>query len=82
MSTVPLKERTDRFQGYRGAAREALDRFQIGVWSEVELENDQGSRFTGVILPRSETCDDLHVVVKLFTGYNVGIRSDRIVSAR
>ncbi len=82
MSTVPLQERTDRFQGYRGAAREALDRFQIGVWSEVELENDQGSRFTGVILPRSETCDDLHVVVKLFTGYNVGIRSDRIVSAR
>ncbi|MCK7518739.1 MAG: hypothetical protein MZV64_13955 [Ignavibacteriales bacterium] len=29
--------------------------------------------FEGVILPRSETCDDLHVVIKLKNGYNVGV---------
>jgi len=80
--TVPMSERADRFQGYRGPAREALDRFGIGVWSEVELVNDRGSEFEGVILPRNETCDDLHVVIKLFNGYNVGIHAERIARAR
>ena len=79
---VSLEARADRFQGYRGAAKEALERFGIGVWSEVEIVNDKDSRFVGVILPRSETCDDLHIVVKLFTGYNVGIKVDRIASAK
>ena len=80
--SIPIQERTDRLQGYRGPAREALDRFQIGVWSEVEVVNDEGSVFTGVILPRSETADDLHIVIKLFNGYNVGVAADRIRSAK
>jgi glutamyl-tRNA(Gln) amidotransferase subunit D len=78
----PPIDRTDMFQGYRGAARAVLEKLGIGVWSEVEIENDQGSVFTGVILPRSETADDLHVVVKLFTGYNVGIAVGRITRAK
>ncbi len=80
--TVPIGERADRLQGYRGPARELLDRYAIGVWSEVEIVNDEGSSFCGVVLPRSETADDLHIVVKLFNGYNVGIAADRVVSAR
>ncbi len=75
-------DRGDVYQGYRGEARAALETFGIGVWSEVEIENDQGSVFTGVILPRSETCDDLHIVIKMFTGYNVGIAASRIKRAR
>jgi glutamyl-tRNA(Gln) amidotransferase subunit D len=81
-ASLPIQEREDRFQGYRGAAREALDQYGIGVWSEVEIVNDQGSLFKGVILPRSETFDDLHIVVKLFNGYNVGVAASRIRSAR
>jgi len=79
--TIPISERSDRFQGYHGAARAVLDRFNIGVWSEVDLVNDRGSSFKGVILPRSETCDDLQIVVKLFNGYNVGVKADRVVAA-
>ncbi len=77
---IPLHEREDRFQGYRGPAREVFERFEVGVWSEVRLDNDQGSVFEGVILPRSETEDDLHIVIKLFNGYNVGIHAERVVS--
>jgi glutamyl-tRNA(Gln) amidotransferase subunit D len=33
-----------------------------------------------VILPRSETFDDLHLVLKLRNGYNVGIHVDRVTS--
>ncbi len=80
--TDPVHDRHDRLQGYRGPAREVLDRFQVGVWSEVEVTNDEGSTFTGVILPRNETCDDLHIVVKLFNGYNVGVAAHRVTAAR
>jgi glutamyl-tRNA(Gln) amidotransferase subunit D len=80
--TIPLSERTDRFQGYRGAAKAALEKYAIGVWSEVEVVNDRGSVFAGVILPRSENADDQHIVVKLFNGYNVGLGADRIASVK
>lgn len=72
MSTV------DPLKGYKGLARETLARLGVRVWSEVELTNDAGSVFTGVILPRSETFDDLHVVLKLKNGYNVGVHASRI----
>ena len=78
MTIIPLSERSDRFQGYRGPSREVMERFGFGVWSEVEISNDRGSCFKGVVLPRSETCDEFHIVVKLFNGYNVGIEAGRV----
>ncbi len=68
----------DLLKGYKGRSREALARLGVKVWSEVRLVNDAGSEFEGVILPRSETLDDLHVVLKLRNGYNVGVHVDRI----
>jgi glutamyl-tRNA(Gln) amidotransferase subunit D len=72
----------DPFKGYKGRARAALEAWGVRVWSDVLLENDRGSRFEGVILPRSETLDDLHVVIKLKNGYNVGVHVDRVKKVR
>jgi len=47
------------------------------VWSDVEMETSHGG-FRGLILPRSETSDDRHIVLKLASGYNVGIAADTI----
>lgn len=71
-------EPRDDFKGYRGRSREALASRGVRVWSLVRLTNDAGSMFEGVILPRSETLDDEHVVVKMTNGYNVGVHVDRI----
>ncbi len=79
---MTFEQRPDRFQGYRGPARDTLAKWEVGVWSEVEITNDAGSVFRGVILPRSETFDNLHVVVKLFNGYNVGVAAARVTAAR
>ena len=68
----------DPLKGYRGLARKRLEAWGVRVWSDVRLENTAGSVFEGVILPRSETSDDLHVVLKLKTGYNVGVHVDRV----
>jgi len=68
-----------RFQGYRGSGRGVLERFNVGVWSDVEIESEQG-HFRGLILPRSETSDEHHIVLKMNTGYNVGIAAETITS--
>jgi len=62
----------DSYKGYRGEALAALKNFNAMVWSDVEVHTPQGV-FTGIILPRSETADSYHVVLKLRNGYNVGI---------
>jgi glutamyl-tRNA(Gln) amidotransferase subunit D len=69
----------DPLKGYKGHARERLAAWGVRVWSDVRAVNDAGSSFEGVILPRSETLDDQHFVIKLKTGYNVGLHVDRIV---
>ncbi len=73
-----MSDRNDPLEGYRGRARERLESWGMRVWGDVRIVNDRGSIFEGVILPRSGTFDDLHLVVKLKTGYNVGLHIDRI----
>ena len=68
----------DPLKGYKGHARARLLAWGVRVWSDVRAVNDQGSVFEGVILPRSETLDDQHLVIKLKTGYNVGLHVDRV----
>jgi len=69
----------ERLKGYRNIARDVLCRYEVGIWSDVEIEATNG-RFRGLILPRSETADDAHVVIKLDTGYNIGIAAATITN--
>ncbi|OQX85514.1 glutamyl-tRNA(Gln) amidotransferase subunit D [candidate division KSB1 bacterium 4484_87] len=68
---------SEDYKGYRGAALSTLKNFHVRVWSDVEVETSRG-KFTGIILPRSETADDRHVVLKLRNGYNIGLAADTI----
>ncbi len=67
----------DVFKGYRGAALALLKKFDVRVWSEATIDTTRG-KFEGIILPRSENDDDTHLVLKLSTGYNVGIDVDTV----
>lgn len=64
----------DAYKGYRGAALSTLKNFDALVWSDVEIKTARGS-YTGIILPRSETADPDHIVIKLRSGYNIGVRA-------
>jgi glutamyl-tRNA(Gln) amidotransferase subunit D len=66
-------------RGYRGPALAVMRRFGVTVWCEVRAETTRGV-FQGLVLPRSETSDDLHLVLKLDSGYNIGVRHDTIRS--
>jgi glutamyl-tRNA(Gln) amidotransferase subunit D len=67
----------DRLKGYRGPTKAVLEKFNVGVWSDVKVEAKLG-RFSGIILPRSETADEKHLVLKLSSGYNIGVAADSI----
>lgn len=62
----------DFFQGYKGASLEVLKKYNVRVWGQSEIDTTRGS-FKGTVLPRSENDDDQHIVVKIPTGYNIGI---------
>ncbi|NOY05198.1 MAG: Glu-tRNA(Gln) amidotransferase subunit GatD [Chlorobi bacterium] len=65
------------YKGYHGRALEALKRFHVRVWSDAEVTTDEDT-FRGIILPRSETADGEHIVLKMITGYNIGVNVSRI----
>jgi glutamyl-tRNA(Gln) amidotransferase subunit D len=79
---VAASATADPLKGYRGRARARMLAWGARVWGDVVVVNDAGSVFEGVILPRSETQDDEHLVIKLKTGYNVGLHVDRVTSVR
>lgn len=62
----------DFFQGYKGAALEVLKKFNVRVWGQAEVETTRG-QFKGTVLPRAENDDDQHIVLKVATGYNIGL---------
>jgi glutamyl-tRNA(Gln) amidotransferase subunit D len=65
------------YKGYHGKALQLLKEYQAFVWSDVKIITDKG-QFEGIILPRSETADDLHIVIKIKVGYNFGIAVEKI----
>src|SRR6056297_3735623 len=64
-------------QGYKGKSLEILEKFNIRVWSSVDIKTTRG-KFEGKILPRSENDDDKQIVVKIPTGYNIGVDVETI----
>ena len=69
----------DLFQGYKGDALALLKKYSVRVWGSAQVETTRGP-FEGTILPRSENDDDKHIVMKIITGYNVGIDTDTIIT--
>jgi len=62
--------------GYRGKGLEFLTSNKIEIGSQVKIHAD--SIYTGVIMPRYEHSDDRHIVLKLKSGYNIGLELDKI----
>ncbi len=72
---------TDLFKGYKGKALGLLKEYNIRVWSDASVKTTRGD-FRGIVLPRSENDDDRHIVLKLATGYNVGIAVDTVLDMK
>ena len=71
----------DFFQGYKGTALELLKKYNVRVWGQTVIKTTRGN-FEGTVLPRSENDDDKHIVIKIITGYNIGIDTDNILDMK
>ncbi|HBX51674.1 MAG: glutamyl-tRNA(Gln) amidotransferase subunit D [Bacteroidetes bacterium GWF2_33_38] len=71
----------DIFQGYKGAALKMLAKYNVRVWGQAEIDTTRGE-FKGTVLPRAENDDDQHIVLKIVTGYNIGLDITTIKSMK
>ncbi len=67
----------DCFQGYKGASLALLKKYNVRVWGQATINTNRGT-FVGTILPRAENDDDMHIVMKIPTGYNIGVGIETI----
>jgi glutamyl-tRNA(Gln) amidotransferase subunit D len=51
----------------------------ISIGDTLKL-NTSGNQFTGILMPRYESADENHLVIKLKNGYNIGIELTKIES--
>ncbi len=70
----------DTYQGYSGPALELLKRENIAVWDRITVMAGE-EKVEGVLLPRSAG-DDNHLVLKMITGYNIGITAENVISIK
>jgi len=63
----------DEGLGYKGEALNALQKAGCEVGDIIRLSSD-GKVYEGILIPRSEYGDGKHIVVKLKSGYNIGVR--------
>nr|MDO8081966.1 Glu-tRNA(Gln) amidotransferase subunit GatD [Candidatus Freyarchaeota archaeon] len=63
----------EELQGYWGFVRKKLESAKVKIWSVIEVVTPEAT-YKGVLLPRTDMGDDKHLVLKLDTGYNIGVK--------
>jgi len=63
-------------KGYKGKSLEYLHQKDVNVGDSIKVISDL--TYTGILMPRYETSEDSHIVLKLKSGYNIGIELDEI----
>ncbi len=63
-------------KGYQGGSLEFLKSNHVAVGDSVKIL--AGITYSGIIMPRYEHSDDQHVVIKLKSGYNIGLEIAKI----
>ncbi len=63
----------EELSGYKGLALEILQSIGAEIGDFIRIAKG-GQVFEGILIPRSEYGDDKHIVIKLRSGYNIGVR--------
>ena len=63
-------------KGYKGKIRDFLISNKIDVGNLVKITSEL--TYSGILMPRYESGDESHIVLKLKSGYNIGIEFEKI----
>jgi len=64
---------SEESMGYKGEALKRLKQIQAEIGDIIKITKG-AETYEGILIPRSEYGDDAHIVIKLKTGYNIGIQ--------
>jgi glutamyl-tRNA(Gln) amidotransferase subunit D len=64
---------SEEFLGYRGQALKFLKKAGAEIGDVIRVTKDDET-YEGILIPRSEFGDEKHIIIKLKSGYNVGVR--------
>ena len=62
----------DALSGYRGQLRETLLEIGAEIGDKLKI-TVKDNEYSGSLMPRVETYDDWHLIIKLSSGYNIGL---------
>ncbi len=79
MSSSETKK-ADSLEGYRGIALNLLRNAQACIGCRILVKTGDGFEISGILIPRYEHADEKHLVLKLKSGYNVGVDTSNIIS--
>ena len=63
-------------KGYKGKIRDFLIANKVDVGDLVKITSEL--TYSGILMPRYESGDESHIVLKLKSGYNIGIEFEKI----
>ena len=63
-------------KGYKGKIRDFLTENKVEVGDLIKIKSEL--TYSGILMPRYESGDESHVVLKLKSGYNIGIEFEKI----
>ena len=63
-------------KGYKGKSFDYLNQKDVSVGDSIKVFSDL--TYEGILMPRYETSEDSHIVLKLKSGYNIGIELSEI----
>ena len=63
-------------KGYKGKIRDFLISNQVEVGDLIKISSEL--TYSGILMPRYESGDESHIVLKLKSGYNIGIEFEKI----
>jgi glutamyl-tRNA(Gln) amidotransferase subunit D len=69
----------DNLTGYKEKSAQLLRKQNVAVGDTLTIKTSE-NEFTGILMPRYESADKNHIVIKLRSGYNIGIATDKVQS--
>ncbi|MEM3011598.1 MAG: Glu-tRNA(Gln) amidotransferase subunit GatD, partial [Candidatus Bathyarchaeia archaeon] len=64
---------SEELLGYKGKAQQLLKQAEAKIGDIIKITKNNKT-YEGILIPRSEYGDENHIVIKLKSGYNIGVR--------
>ena len=68
-------------QGYKGLSLDLLKNAKVSVGDLIDVKTKNRS-IQGSLMPRFEYADEKHIVIKMSSGYNIGLKAEEIISIK